>query len=111
LNVQSQTVDQLVPALQLKLDHDMGNSLNLSINAGAGYDVLNGRNSVTSSYVGGGAAFVTPGLESSPWMVRSGLGLTYKPSDGYDISARYDREDRGGSFNTQTASVKLRMLF
>jgi uncharacterized protein with beta-barrel porin domain len=111
LNVQSQTVDQLVPALQAKLDHEMGNGLSLSINAGAGYDILNGHNSVTSSYVGGGAAFVTQGLESSPWVVHSGVGLTYKPDDTYDISARYDREDRGGSFNTQTASIKLRILF
>jgi uncharacterized protein with beta-barrel porin domain len=111
LNVGSQTVDQLVPALQVKLDQAMDYGFNLSANAGAGYDVLNGHNSVTSSYVGGGAAFVTQGLESSPWVIRSGLGLDYKPSDIYNISLRYDREDRGGSFNTQTASVKLRMLF
>ncbi|HEX2859414.1 MAG TPA: autotransporter domain-containing protein [Alphaproteobacteria bacterium] len=111
LNVKAQTVDQLIPAVQAKLDHDMGDGFNLGLNAGAGYDVLNGRNSVTSSYVGGGAAFVTQGLQSSPWVVRSGLGVNYKPDDIYEVSARYDREDRGGDFDAQTVSVKVRMRF
>lgn len=110
LDVKDQTADQLIPALQAKLDHDLGNGLTLSANGGVGYDLLSGHNSVTSAYAGGGAAFVTESLESSPWVLRSGLGLTYKPGEMYDISLRYDREDRG-SFDTQTASVKVRILF
>jgi len=111
LNVKSQTTDQLIPAFHAKVNHELDKGLNVSANAAVGYDVLNDRNSVTASYVGGGAAFVTKGLESSPWVVRTGLGLTYKPSDAYDVSVRYDREDRGSEFDAQTASVKLRIPF
>ena len=111
LDVKSQNADQLIPAVSAKVIHKLDKSFEVSANAGVGYDLLNDRNSVTSSYVGGGASFVTEGLESSPWIVRSGLGLTYKPSDSYDVTVRYDREDRGSSFDNQTASVKLRVPF
>lgn len=111
LDVKSQNADQLIPAVSAKVIHKLDKGLEVSANAGVGYDLLNDRNSVTASYVGGGASFVTEGLESSPWIVRSGLGLTYKPSDSYDVTVRYDREDRGSSFDNQTASVKLRVPF
>lgn len=111
LRVKSQSTDQLIPALQAKLNHSIEQDFILSANAGVGYDLLNGPNSVTASYVGGGSAFVTTGLEPSPWLVRTGLGLTYKPSDAYDVTLRYDREDRGSDFDTQSATAKLRLPF
>ena len=83
----------------------------MSVNAGVGYDVLNDQNTVTSSYIGGGAAFITNGVEPSPWVVNSGLGLTYTQGDGWDMSLNYDREDRGGSIDTQTAALKIKVSF
>lgn len=111
LNVKSQTSDQLIPTVQAKFDYDVSESVTVSMLAGIGYDLLNSANSVTSSYVGGGSAFATKGLRMSPWTVRSGLGLTYKPTDAYDITLRYDREDRGSEFDNQSVTAKLRMPF
>lgn len=111
LNLKSQTTDQLIPAIQAKVSHDAGHTIVVSGNAGVGYDLLNGANSVTSSYVGGGSAFSTTGLRASPWIIRAGLGATYKPSDAYDITVRYDREDRGSEFDNQSVTAKLRMPF
>lgn len=109
LKVKSQTSDQFIPSVAAKVNHEFGNGLSATANAGVGYDVLNDRNAVTASYVGGGAAFVTEGLEPSPWVVRTGAGLTYN-AGSYDLTVRYDREDRG-EFDGQTASLKLRMPF
>lgn len=111
LDVKSQTGDQLIPAVQAKFDYDASDSVTVSALAGVSYDVLNSTNSVTSSYVGGGSSFVTKGLRASPWTVRSGLGLTYKPTDAYDITLRYDREDRGSEFDNQSVTAKLRIPF
>ncbi|MDE1901197.1 MAG: autotransporter domain-containing protein [Alphaproteobacteria bacterium] len=110
LHVNSQTTNQFIPAIGAKLNHDFAKGVSGAVDAGLGYDTLNGRNSVTSTYVGGGPAFTTDGLTPSPWVVRTGLGLTYKPDDSYDMTLRYDREDRGG-FDSQTASLKLRVPF
>ncbi len=111
LRVKSQTTDQLIPALEVKFNHKIDSAFSLTANGGVGYDVLSEQNSVTSSYVGGGAAFVTDGLESSPWLFRSGAGVTYNVSDSLDLNLRYDREDRGSDFDAQTVSLKARMPF
>lgn len=110
LNVKSQTTDQLIPSVSGKLGYEYAKGLSLDLNAGVGYDVLNERNSVTASYVGGGSAFLTEGMEPSPWVVRSGAGLTYNATEDLDITIRYDREDRG-KFDTQTASARFRTQF
>lgn len=111
LKVKSQSTDQLIPSVSAKLDHDLNNSISITGTIGAGYDVLNDRSSVTSSYLGGGPAFVTEGQNPSPWVLRSGLGLSWKPNDAYDINLRYDREDHGAAFHSQTATVRIRALF
>lgn len=110
LKVRSQTTDQLIPSVSARLNHELNQDFSVGVNAGVGYDVLSDRNSVTASYVGGGAAFVTRGIESSPWVVRSGVGLRYNVTDDMDLSVRYDREDRG-EFDAQTASVRFRKAF
>ncbi len=79
-------------------------------NAGLGYDVLDGKNSMTASYVGGGTAFRTQGMDVSPWLGRAGVGLTVNASERTEISARYDLEGRS-DFLDQMASVKVRWAF
>lgn len=111
LRVDSQTQDQLIPALEVKANHSVTPGVSFSLNGGLGYDLLNDHNTVLASFAGGGGAFVTRGLESSPWVVRSGAGLTLAHNDGLDVTARYDREDRGSEYNNQTVSLKLRMPF
>ena len=111
LHVNSQTEQELIPALQVKADHSFTPHLSFVLNAGLGYNLLNDHNSVSANFAGGGGTFVTRGLESSPWVMSSGAGLTWKQSDQLDINARYDREDRGSSYDGQTVSLKLRTLF
>lgn len=109
LHVKSQSSKQLVPMVSAKLTKDVSDGFSVTVNAGVGYDLINDRNSATSNYVGGGASFVTEGLKSSPWLARTGAGLTYN-AGAYDLTLRYDREDRGG-FDAQTASIRARMPF
>ena len=71
---------------------------------------MNNRNSVTASFEGGGGEFITRGLETSPWIIRCGTGLTWKQSEDLDLTARYDRRDRG-NYDNQTVSLKLRVMF
>jgi hypothetical protein len=77
---------------------------------GVGYDVLNEKNSLTTSFVGGGATFTTKGLDPSPWIARGGLGLAVNATETVEISARYDVESRSDFIN-QTASAKVRWAF
>lgn len=111
LDVNSQTKDQLISTVAVKLNHVMSQGFSINGNTGVGYDVLNDQNAVTSTYVGGGPAFTTNGVEPSPWIVNSGLGLMYNLNDDWDVSVRYDREDRGSALTTQTASIKVRSYF
>ena len=111
LNVDSQSQDQLIPALEVKANRKLNPKLSLSANAGLGYDLLNDNNSVSASFAGGGGTFITRGLEPSPWVARSGAGITWKQSDKIDLTMRYDREDRGSEYDNQTVSLKLSMPF
>ena len=111
LHVASQRQDQLIPAVEIKASQKFAHGLSFALNASLGYDLLNDHNTVAASFAGGGGVFVTQGLKPSPWVVRSGAGLSWKSSDGPDLAVRYDREDRGSTYNNQTVSLKLRMPF
>lgn len=110
LKVARQTTNQLVPAVDAKLQYAPHPQMAISVHGGVGYDVLDEDAVVTSSYVGGGAAFQTQGMSSSPWVTRSGIGADYKLDDHLDLSLRYEREDRT-RFSNQTVSVKATYRF
>jgi uncharacterized protein with beta-barrel porin domain len=103
-------VDELILSADGKLNHDLGGGASFIANLGLGYDALGDRTSITSSFVGGGAAFATQGIDPSKWLVRGGLGLVMKKDKSYEITARYDVEGRS-NFTNQTASLKLRLPF
>lgn len=111
LNVNSRTTQAMVLGLDGKLTHKLSDGLLLAGNLGIGYDTINEGSSITSAFAGApGAAFVTRGLDPSPWLVRGGLGATYKVKTGFDLTARYDAEYRE-SFLNQSVSLKARWLF
>ncbi len=110
LHVASQMQAQLTPALEVKADHKFTPELSLALNGGLGYDLLHDANNVSASFAAGGGEFITHGLKPSPWVIRSGAGLTWKKSDKFDFIIRYDRRDRS-NYDNQTVSLKLRMLF
>lgn len=111
LHVASQRQEQLIPAVEIKASHKFAQEFSFALNAGLGYDLLNDQNTVSAGFAGGGGVFVTQGPEPSPWIVRSGAGFSWKRNDGLDLTIRYDHQDRGGTYNDQTASLKLRMPF
>ena len=111
LDVKGRSTDQLILGIDGKLTHELKPGTTLSANLGLGYDVLNKQASITSAYAGApGIDFTTKGLDSSPWLVRGGLGLATTMQSGVEISVRYDAEYRTDFLN-QTASVKARWAF
>jgi hypothetical protein len=87
-----------------------GNRL-FTANLGVGYDAINKRGSITASYAGGGPAFDTTGISTSPWLLRGGAGLTFAKVRSAQVSLRYDFEVRSSAYSNQTASVNVRMPF
>jgi len=106
-----QGADELVFLANGRLVQGLGDGLSAIADLGVGYDALAKRASITSTFVGGGAAFKTDGIDPSPWLLRGGLGLTMINSKAMEISARYDIEARPSNYNNQTISLKLRMPF
>jgi len=111
LNVNSRTTDALVIGFDGKLAHQLNDQTTLVADLGIGYDTLSKQASMTSAFAGApNAAFVTFGINPSPWLGRAGAGAVYKTKGGVEITARYDAEYRE-SFLNQTASVKARWAF
>lgn len=111
LNVSARTSEALVFGIDGKLVHQLNDKTSLVANLGVGYDALNEQAAITSAFAGApSAAFVTYGIDPSPWLVRSGVGATYRSKAGLEITGRYDAEYRE-SFLNQTASVKVRWAF
>lgn len=111
LKVDGGKTDELILAVDGKMNHDLGNGANLTANLGVGYDAIGDRSSLTSSFVGGGAAFTTKGVDPSRWLLRGGLGVVVVNSKEAEITARYDIETRSSKYNNQTASIKVRVPF
>lgn len=111
LGVDSRNAEELILGADGKLNYNLGPSTVLSANLGVGYDVINERASITSTYAGApGAAFSTRGLDPEPWLGRAGLGLSHTLNNGTELSVRYDAESRSDFLN-QGASVKARWNF
>lgn len=110
LKVKSHDTDELIVMAEGRVTHSLNDRTALVANAGVGYDVLNDESSLAASYVGGGAAFTTRGLDPSPWLGRAGAGLVINATETTEITARYDLEARS-DFLDQTASVKVRWAF
>lgn len=109
LKVGANSAEELVAAIEGKLLRNLSDTSKISVNVGAGYDLMAKKNSLSSAFVGGGGTFTTDGLDVAPWSVRGGLGYI-SMSKTLEVTARYDLELREGS-NNQTVSVKFRMPF
>ena len=112
LVVDSRTTDELILALDGRVEHALSDTSTLTADLGIGYDTQAEQASITSSFAGGGAAFVTDGIDPSPVLVRGGLGMVINTSEAMEITARYDIGSRPGSgYTGQTVSVKFQMAF
>jgi outer membrane autotransporter protein len=110
LQVASKTTDQLTLRVEGKLTHFVSDQLSVLANAGFGIDVLSNASTLRASYVGGGAAFNTPMLESGRVLGNAGLGIVNQFSNGLELTLRYDLEGRD-NYLQHTASAKLRARF
>lgn len=111
LSVSSRNTEAFVIGIDSKLAHKLNDRTTLIANLGVGYDTINKQAAITSTFAGAPeAAFVTYGIDPSPWLARGGLGAVYKIKDNLEITGRYDAEYRE-SFLNQTASVKARWAF
>jgi len=111
LNVNSRSAEAIVVGVDGKLTHRLNGRTTLHADLGIGYDTINKRVSITSSFAGApGSTFVTQGIAPSPWIATAGLGVVYKTINGLDIVGRYDAEHRTGFLN-QTVSARLRWAF
>lgn len=111
LSVNSHVSEELLLGLAGTLVHAISDQSSITANAGVGYDVIDQDTSITSAFAGASAAsFVTEGLDSSPWLIRTGVGMANNLSETVELSANYDVEARE-DFNNQTASVKVRWVF
>lgn len=111
LSVDSRTTEALELGFDAKLTHELAAQTTLAANLGVAYDLINEDASITAAFAGApGAAFVTNGIDPSPWIGRGGVGLVHYLQNGTEITARYDLETRE-DFTNQTASVKLRWTF
>lgn len=111
LNVASRSTDALVVGIDGKLSHQLNDQTTLIANLGVGYDTINKQDAITASFAGAAnAAFVTYGINPSPWIGRGGVGAVHKLKNGFEITGRYDVEYRE-SFLNQSASANLRWAF
>jgi len=111
LNVTSRSTEALVVGIEGKLAHQLNDQTTLIANLGVGYDTINKQDTITAAFAGASnAAFVTYGLNPSPWIGRAGAGAVYKLKNGFEITGRYDVEYRE-SFLNQTASANIRWSF
>ncbi len=111
LNVAASTYKEFLLTADAKLAHQFDGGWKFVGNASLGYDFLDKQTQTTSTFVGGGPAFVTNGLDVSPWVYRAGLGLIKDDKKGTEYSFRYDVEGRTSGYLNQTASVKVRWAF
>lgn len=111
LDVQSQTYREFLVTGDAKLSHQFENGAKLLTNVSLGYDAINKQAKTTSTFTGGGPAFVTEGLKVAPWFYRFGVGLVKETGRGMEYSVRYDMEGRTSGYLNQTVSAKVRWAF
>ncbi len=111
LNVGSNKTDAFVIGADAYLLHHFSKTSRLDANFGVGYDAINKQGNIVAAYAGApGQAFLTTGIDHSPWLVRGGIGYTMLASNGTEVSFRYDAEGRSDYLN-HTASVKAKWAF
>ena len=111
LSVEGRTTKSFVIGVDGRVQHRVGDRGTLVGNLGLGYDTMDQKNTIVSTFAGNpGAAFTLSGIEAGRVVSRAGLGYVYQVKNGVDLTARYDLEHRTG-LNNQTASVKARWAF
>jgi outer membrane autotransporter protein len=111
LDVDSNTTKAFVITTEGRLRHTLSAQSWLNANVGIGYDTINDRGNVVSTYAGApGLSFATQGIDHSPWLISGGIGYTMQANANTQITLRYDVEGRDSYLN-QSASLKANWAF
>ena len=110
LHMDKNNEDSLILSMGGKLGYALNDRMKLTGHLGAGYDLMASQASVTSTFTGGGPAFVTQGLDPSPLVLTGGIGLEILNANGITVTAKYDVDGREDYLN-QTATINFRMPF
>ena len=111
LEVASQTFNTLYSSLELRIDHALNDHLMLNANIGASYNALDTQAQLVSTFAGGGPAFTTVGLNTSPWLFNAGVGIHGLIQDDVRISLSYNLIQSASQYTNQMVSVELQVLF
>lgn len=111
LSVDGSRTQRSVLSLHTRSDYALSEASTLSAEVGLGHDFSAKQRSITSSFVGGGGVFSTPGIQPARTVIRAGLGYTSQLSSGVEIRARLDLEGRPSGERLASASVTARWAF
>lgn len=111
LHVDEDTYREFLLVGDVKFSHQLNDTMRLVGNGSIGYDFINKQAKAVSTFTGGGAAFVTRGMEVSPWIYRVGLGLVNDNRKGLEYSVRYEAEARTSGYLNQTVWARVRWEF
>ena len=110
LHLDDNNEDSLVVTVGGRVAYAVTDQVKLTGHLGAGYDLMASQSSVTATFAGGGASFVTDGLDPSAFVMQGGLGFEMLNANGLTVTARYDVDGRE-DYTNQTASIKFRLPF
>jgi len=111
LAVEDRSTSAFATGFDAGLTHDLSEQTRLVANLGLGFDALDERASMRSTFAGApGAPFRTKGMHSDPWASRGGLAAFHTTASGLELSARFDAE-RDQKFLSQTLSLRARWAF
>lgn len=101
----------LVAAMEGDLIWCFDKNIELMLSAALGYDIINDKTSVGSSFQGGGPVFQTQGIDNSPVVDSAGIGIARKFTDRFSLDTKYDLEGRGSDVMTHIVSAKFNWKF
>jgi hypothetical protein len=111
LNVAARDTDQLIAGFDTQLEQNVTASTQLRVNLGVGYDLINRPASTTAAFAGAAdQRFSVRGEDTSPWLMRGGLGVATRWRNGAELSLDYDAQTRT-DFTDQVASVRASVPF
>jgi outer membrane autotransporter protein len=113
LDVAAASTNRLRSSLGAQLNHDaklLGFAVQPFFRAFWHYDFMNSGVSASSSFAGGGAAFLTPGQELDRYTGTVGAGMNVFTHNNFTGSVAYDY-NVGSAYQSHTAQAQIRWSF
>jgi uncharacterized protein with beta-barrel porin domain len=109
LNVQEQTYRELLLTAELRARYKLTEHVMLTTRGSIGHNTLNTPTQITAAFAGGGALFVTTGLDVSPWLFNAGASLVSAATDAMTMGVHYDMQASPSGYLNQVGSVVVKL--